>query len=341
MCEVIVKNILVTGSAGFIGFHLTLHLLQMGLKVTGVDALTDYYDVELKKKRLSILQEYSSYQHTTIRLEDKKKLLSVCEESQAEVIVHLAAQAGVRYSIDHPNEYLDTNITGTFNILECARITRVKHLLMASTSSVYGANTSLPFDESQHTDNPLTFYAATKKCGEIMAHSYSHLFELPITVFRFFTVYGPWGRPDMALFKFTQCILNGDPIDIYNGGEMYRDFTYVADLTQAIILLLERIPRRTLENDYDENASSVAPFRIVNIGNSEKVKLMDFIEAIEDSLHMKAKKNYLPMQQGDVPATWADCTLLKNLTGYQPQTHYSDGILEFVNWYREFYFHSI
>ena len=334
------KNILVTGSAGFIGFHLALHLLRMGCKVTGVDALTDYYDVELKKKRLSILEEYASYQHFTIRLEDKQRLWSLCKESQSEVIVHLAAQAGVRYSIENPQAYLDTNIAGTFNILECARDMRVKHLLMASTSSVYGANTSLPFDEGQQTDNPLTFYAATKKCGEIMAHSYSHLFNLPVTLFRFFTVYGPWGRPDMALFKFTQGILNGQPIDIYNNGEMYRDFTYVSDLTQAISLLIGHIPQRMDEknkNVHDENTCRVAPFRIVNIGNSEKVKLLDFIEAVEEALKLKAKRNYLPMQQGDVPATWADCTLLHKLTGYQPETHYKKGILAFVNWYREFY----
>jgi UDP-glucuronate 4-epimerase len=257
-----------------------------------------------------------------------------------DVIVHLAAQAGVRYSLENPKAYLDSNIVGTFNVMEAARKLNVDHLLMASTSSVYGANEEMPFSEVEKCDTPLTFYAATKKANESMAHSYAHLWDLPTTMFRFFTVYGAYGRPDLALFKFVDAILDERPIDIYNHGDMYRDFTYVDDLVRGIRLLIDAVPERPAsrdEIDEGDSLSPVAPFRIVNIGNSEKVRLLDFVDAIEDVLGKKAIRNYMPMQMGDVPATWANADLLKKLTGYQPQTHYRDGIAQFVEWYREYY----
>ena len=256
------------------------------------------------------------------------------------MIVHLAAQAGVRYSLENPRAYVDANLVGAFNVMECARELEVEHLLMASTSSVYGANEEMPFDEREKCDTPLTLYAATKKANEAMGHSYAHLWNLPTTMFRFFTVYGPWGRPDMALFKFTKGILEGTPIDIYNQGEMYRDFTYVTDLVRGIRLLIDKPPQRPESADeiapYD-SLSPAAPWRVVNIGNSDKVRLMDFVEAIETECGRKAVKNFMPMQKGDVPATWADATLLKELTGYAPQTNVKEGIRQFVAWYRDYY----
>jgi UDP-glucuronate 4-epimerase len=264
----------------------------------------------------------------------------VAESFQPQIIVHLAAQAGVRYSLENPRAYVDSNLIGTFNVMEAARKLKVEHLLMASTSSVYGANEDMPFVETEKTDTPLTFYAATKKANERMGHSYAHLWDLPVTMFRFFTVYGPYGRPDLALFKFVDAILDGRPIDIYNHGEMYRDFTYVTDLVQAIRLLIDAVPVRPASAEDIEpgdSLSPVAPFRIVNIGNSDKVRLLDFIEAIEAELGIDAKRNYMPMQLGDVPATWADADLLRRLTGYRPQTHYRDGIARFVAWFREYY----
>jgi UDP-glucuronate 4-epimerase len=259
---------------------------------------------------------------------------------EPDVIVHLAAQAGVRYSLENPRAYIDANIVGTFNVMECARELAVDHLLMASTSSVYGANDDMPFDELERVETPMTLYAATKKASESMAHSYAHLWNLPTTMFRFFTVYGPWGRPDMALFKFTRGILSGEPIDIYNNGEMYRDFTYVTDLVRAIRLLIDVPPVRPGgKEDIEEgdSLSPVAPFRVVNIGNSDKIRLLDFVEAIEAECGVEAIRNYMPMQKGDVPATWADATLLKRLTGYRPATDYREGIRQFVRWYREYY----
>ena len=258
----------------------------------------------------------------------------------ADVIVHLAAQAGVRYSLDNPRAYLESNIVGTFNVMECARELGVDHLLMASTSSVYGANEQMPFRETEKADTPLTFYAATKKATEAMAHSYAHLWNMPTTMFRFFTVYGPWGRPDMALFKFTRGILNGEPIDIYNHGQMYRDFTYVTDLVRGIRLLIDAVPQRPAAAadipDWD-SLSPAAPFRVVNIGNSDKVRLEDFVDAIEQECGVAARRNHMEMQKGDVRATWADTSLLQELTGFRPKTDVQAGVREFVAWYRDYY----
>ena len=305
----------------------------------GYDGMTEYYDVSLKKKRHTILHQNEKFSCTLSMLEAKDSLDDAVDRFQPSVIVHLAAQAGVRYSIENPGAYIDANILGTFNILEAAKKLSVEHLLMASTSSVYGANADMPFVETEKADTQLTLYAATKKANESMAHSYSNLWDLPITMFRFFTVYGPWGRPDLALYKFVAAILDRKPIDIYNNGEMFRDFTYVDDLVEAISLLINAVPKnedeaRSIDND---SLSPVAPFRVVNIGNSEKVKLLDFIDAIEETLQVEAIRNYMPMQLGDVPATWANIQLLENLTGYSPGTNYKDGIKKFVKWYRDFY----
>jgi len=339
--------VLVTGTAGFIGFHLSKVLLQEGFDVIGVDAITDYYDPQLKRARHKLLAEQGSqgarnngFRAHEFDILDFDCLSSLVRETTPSVIVHLAAQAGVRYSLEQPRAYIDTNIIGTFNIMECARQARVDHLLMASTSSVYGANEVMPFRETEQADTPLTIYAATKKAGEMMAHSYAHLWDLPTTMFRFFTVYGPWGRPDMALFKFAKAIIEGRPIDVYNHGEMWRDFTYVEDLVRAIRLLIDVPPQRPADRQAipeGDSLSPVAPFRIVNIGNSEKVRLLDFIEAIEDELGQKAERNYMDMQPGDVPATWADSSLLRTLTGYTPETNVRQGVRKFVEWYREYY----
>lgn len=334
------RRILITGTAGFIGFHLAQLLLREGFLVHGIDAMTDYYDVELKRRRHEMLYDMDGFSATECWLEDAAQLSDVAQNFQPDVIVHLAAQAGVRYSLENPRAYLESNIVGTFNIMEIARELRVDHLLMASTSSVYGANEDMPFAEIDKCDTPLTFYAATKKATEAMGHSYAHLWSLPTTMFRFFTVYGPWGRPDLALFKFVDGILDGRPIDIYNHGDMYRDFTYVEDLVKGIRLLIDAVPERPdSADDIDDgdSLSPVAPYRIVNIGNSEKVKLLDFIEAIEGALGVRAERNYMAMQKGDVPATWADASLLKSLTGYQPQTDVKDGIHKFVSWFREYH----
>lgn len=340
MREGLLRTILITGSAGFIGFHLAQALLGEGMRVVGYDGLTDYYDVELKKRRHELLSQNPGFLAQVGMLEDFETLHGLAMAEKPDMIVHLAAQAGVRFSLENPRAYVDSNLTGTFNVMECARELGVDHLLMASTSSVYGANEDMPFDERQKTDHPLTLYAATKKANEAMAHSYAHLWNLPTTMFRFFTVYGPWGRPDMALFRFTRGILEGSPIDIYNEGEMYRDFTYVGDLVRAIRLLMDAVPQRP-ESSSDipewDSLSPVAPYRVVNIGNSEKVRLMDFVTAIEEACGREAVKNFMPMQKGDVPATWADAKLLRELTGYAPQTGVREGIAEFVAWYRDYY----
>lgn len=334
------RKILITGTAGFIGYHLSKLLLEEGFFVHGFDGMTTYYDVSLKQRRHQMLLQSKNFFATEGMLEAEGALWSVAEEFKPDVIVHLAAQAGVRYSLENPRAYLDSNVIGTFNVMEAARELGVDHLLMASTSSVYGANTEMPFNETEKTDTQLTIYAATKKANESMAHSYAHLWDIPTTMFRFFTVYGTWGRPDLALYKFVDGILAGRSIDIYNNGDMHRDFTYVDDLVRAIRLLIDKPPKRPASEDDIEpgdSLSPVAPFRIINIGNSEKVKLLDFIEAIEDSLGMKAERNYMGMQTGDVPATWANADLLQRLTGYRPQTDFKDGIDRFVAWFREYY----
>jgi UDP-glucuronate 4-epimerase len=336
----LMSNILITGTAGFIGFHLATLLLEKGHRVHGFDGITDYYDTSLKLQRHRILKQYDTFSCTEALLEDMDALTECANELKPDVIVHLAAQAGVRYSLENPRSYIDSNIVGTFNVMEVAREHQVAHLLMASTSSAYGANLDMPYNETQKSDHQLTIYAATKKANEVMSHSYSHLWNIPTTMFRFFTVYGPWGRPDMALFKFTKGILEGTPIDIYNNGEMYRDFTFVDDLVHAISLLVDTPPSRGTTDakiaQWD-SLSPVAPHRIINIGNSDKIRLLDFITAIEEALGKKAICNYMEMQAGDVPATWANADLLNQLTGYKPQTNFKDGVLKFVEWYRDYY----
>lgn len=333
------KKIFITGTAGFIGYHLANLLLDQGHIVYGYDGMTDYYDVELKKGRHKSLLAKGNFTCTEGMLEDGALIDKVADEFNPDIIVHLAAQAGVRYSIENPRAYLDSNVIGTFNVMEAARRLNVEHLLMASTSSVYGANEDMPFDELEKTDTQLSMYAATKKANENMAHSYAHLWNLPTTMFRFFTVYGPWGRPDLALYLFVDAILDDRPINIFNHGDMYRDFTYVGDLVRAIQLLIDVPPVRPKSKDdieVGDSLSPVAPYRVVNIGNSEKIRLLDFIEAIEDILDKKAQRNYMPMQPADVPATWANADLLKRLTGYKPETNFKDGIKQFVDWYREY-----
>jgi len=334
------KNVLITGTAGFIGFHLARLLLSEGFAVHGYDGMTDYYDVTLKQRRHAILLQTPGFSATEGMLEDQDLLDRVADEFRPDVIIHLAGQAGVRYSLEQPRSYIESNIIGTFNVMEVARRLEVEHLLMASTSSIYGANPEMPFKETDKADGQLTIYAATKKANESMAHSYAHLWNLPTTMFRFFTVYGPWGRPDLAYFKFTKAILNGEPIDIYNHGDMFRDFTYVEDLVRGIRLLIDVPPVRPESGETVpewDSLSQNAPWRVVNIGNSDKVRLLDFVEAIEEALGQKAIRNYMGMQKGDVPATWADAELLKRLTGYAPQTDVRTGLAKFVEWYREYY----
>ncbi|OUD10536.1 UDP-glucuronate 5-epimerase [Marivivens niveibacter] len=330
---------LVTGAAGFIGSFVCRTLLEEGWRVIGLDCMSDYYDVSLKERREDILRAYDNYRSVHDKVETPNLLMSLFEQERPDAVIHLAAQAGVRYSIDNPRAYLESNIVGTFELLEAARAFPPKHMLLASTSSAYGANTEMPYVETHKADHQMSFYAATKKSTESMAHSYAHLFDLPITMFRFFTVYGPWGRPDMALFKFTKAILEGKPIDVYNYGDMKRDFTYVEDLVHAIRLLIDAVPVRPADGVVPEgdSLSPVAPFRVVNIGNNDAVQLTDFIEAIEAATGQTAERNLMPMQAGDVPATWADADLLKSLTGYAPKTSVRDGVANFVRWYRQFY----
>jgi UDP-glucuronate 4-epimerase len=332
------KKIFITGTAGFIGFHLAKLLLAEGYRVHGYDGITDYYDVALKRKRHQLLRQDTQFSMTEGMLEDETKFNKIVDDFQPEVIIHLAAQAGVRYSLENPRAYLDSNVIGAFNVMEAARRNKVKHLMMASTSSVYGANNEMPFTETEKADTQLTIYAATKKANESMSHAYAHIYDLPITMFRFFTVYGTWGRPDLALYKFVDAILDGRKIDIYNHGNMYRDFTYVDDLVHGIRLLIDAVPMRpeggiVCEGD---SLSPVAPHRVVNIGNGEKIKLTDFIDEIEECLGQKAERNYMGMQTGDVPATWANVNLLMTLTGFRPHTNFRDGIAKFVEWYRDY-----
>jgi UDP-glucuronate 4-epimerase len=331
---------LVTGTAGFIGFHVAAALVRAGHQVVGIDGMTPYYDVALKRRRHGILLQSATFAGHELMLEDMAALTEVYRASRPDVVIHLAAQAGVRYSVENPRAYVDSNVFGTFNLLELAREHAPRHFLLASTSSVYGANTKMPFEESDRTDHPLTLYGATKKATEEMAHCYAHLWKIPTTVFRFFSVYGPWGRPDMALFKFTKAILEDAPIDVYNYGDMDRDFTYVDDIAKGIVLLVDALPPDTAARtpaDEDTGLSPAAPYRVVNIGNGQPVGLLEFIEAIEASIGKRATRNYLPMQPGDVPATFADIGLLEKLTGFRPATPVAKGVAEFVAWYRKYY----
>ncbi|MFG1465213.1 NAD-dependent epimerase/dehydratase family protein [Xanthobacter sp. DSM 24535] len=333
-------RILITGTAGFIGFHLARRLLKAGHEIAGIDGLTPYYDVALKRRREALLLQNPGFSAHEVMLENQTALQDIADAFRPEAIIHLAAQAGVRYSLENPRSYVDANLIGTFNVMELARVHRVKHFMLASTSSVYGANTLMPFIEGERTDFPLTLYAATKKATEVMSHSYAHLWGIPTTAFRFFTVYGPWGRPDMALFKFTSSMLKGEPIDVYNHGDMYRDFTYVDDLVKAVALLLDVVPAAAMlpdESDETLGSSPAAPFRVVNIGKGSPVRLLDFIAEIERCVGRTAIRNYMPMQAGDVPNTYANVDLLERLTGYRPDTDISVGVAAFVDWYKDYY----
>ena len=332
------KKIFITGSSGFIGFHLAKSLLKKGMKVHGYDEMNSYYDINLKKNRLKILREYTNFSFTKNSLENKKILAKSILNFKPQFIIHLAAQAGVRYSIQKPRVYLNSNIEGTFNIIELSKKVKVRHLIIASSSSVYGANKKIPFKEIDKADTQLSIYAATKKSTESIAHSYSNIWKIPITMLRFFTVYGPYGRPDMALFKFTKGILENKKIDVYNSGKMYRDFTYIDDIVKGIESLINKAPNlRQIGKFKNDSLSPIAPFRILNIGNTKKVYLLDFIKSIEDELGKKAIKNYMPMQKGDVKTTLSDTSLLNKITGYNPKTNYKTGIKNFIHWFKYYY----
>ncbi len=331
-------KIFITGSSGFIGFHVAKRYLDKGFKVHGFDSMNNYYDIKLKKSRLKILKDYKNFSFKKGNLENQKVLNNSINKFKPSIIIHLAAQAGVRYSIKNPRVYLNSNIMGTFNIIESAKNLKIKHLILGSSSSVYGANKKFPFQEIDKTDSQISFYAATKKSTENLVHSYSSLWKLPTTVLRFFTVYGPWGRPDMAYFKFTKKILNGKKIDIYNKGKMYRDYTYIDDIVDGIFKLTNKIPKlNALKRYKNDSLSNVAPFRILNIGNTKKILLLDFINSLEKKIGKKAIKRFLPMQKGDVFSTLSDSRLLKRITGYNPKTKYQDGIEKFLDWYLDYY----
>jgi UDP-glucuronate 4-epimerase len=330
-------RVLVTGSAGFIGFHIARRLIADGHLVVGFDGMTPYYDVKLKERRHAILAKSNGFRARIGLLEDKAALEEAVADCRPDVIIHLAAQAGVRYSLEHPEAYVSANLDGMFNLLEAAREASVKHLLIASTSSVYGANSKMPFRETDRTDWPITLYAATKKAGEAMSHSYAHLWKLPTTCFRFFTVYGPWGRPDMAPIKFTTMIDEGRPIEVYGEGKMRRDFTYIDDLVEAVIRLIDTVPeagKPLLAEGVEDSLSPAGPWRVVNIGGGQPVWLMPFIETIERHLGKKAQMIMLPMQKGDVTETFADASLLAALTGFTPKTTVDEGVKALVEWYR-------
>lgn len=330
-------HVFITGAAGFIGANCAQQLLDQGHQVTGIDNMNDYYDVSLKEARLERLTTRDGFSSIEGSIETEGLLIDLFAEQKFDAVIHLAAQAGVRYSIQSPRTYLQSNINGTFELLEAARATPPRHMLLASTSSAYGANTEMPYQETQKADHQMSFYAATKKATESMAHSYAHLYNLPITMFRFFTVYGPWGRPDMAPFLFTDAIVNDRPIKVFNHGNMRRDFTYVDDLARALIMLIDTPPTDTPVNEASDSLSPVAPFRVLNIGNNDPVELGDFIKAIETSLGKEASKNFMDMQPGDVPATWAETSLLQALTGYVPKTDIQTGVQAFVDWYQSYY----
>ena len=332
-------HVLVTGAAGFIGFHVTQRLLARGDTVVGMDNLNTYYDVRLKQDRLAQLQSRSGFQFHKLDLADGAGMANLFATQRPERVVHLAAQAGVRYSLTNPHAYVESNLVGFMNILEGCRHNNVQHLAYASSSSVYGANTKMPFSVHDNVDHPVSLYAASKKANELMAHTYSHLYQLPTTGLRFFTVYGPWGRPDMALFLFTKAILNGQPIDVFNHGKMRRDFTYIDDIVEGILRVTDTVPTPNPEwsGMKPDPGTSKAPYRIYNIGNNQPVELLDFIAAIETSLGKKAEKNLLPMQPGDVPATYADVDDLMRDVGFRPATPITVGIARFVEWYRSYY----
>jgi len=334
-----VRKILVTGAAGFIGFHLSRRLLKEGDTVVGLDNLNDYYDVSLKQARLKLLQKNEGFRFIRASLADRNEMDSLFAKNGFEIVVNLAAQAGVRYSLENPYAYLDSNLTGFLNILEGCRHHPVKHLVFASSSSVYGGNTRMPFSTRDNVDHPLSLYAATKKSNELMAHAYASLYRIPCTGLRFFTVYGPWGRPDMALFLFTRAILENRPIDVFNHGKMKRDFTYIDDIVEGVVRVLDRIPEPdpAWRGDSPDPSSSFAPYRLYNIGNNRPVDLMEYITTLEDQLGRKAVRNLLPMQAGDVPATCADVDDLTADVGFRPATPITEGIRRFVAWYREYY----
>ncbi len=333
------KKILVTGAAGFIGYHLSRKLLEDGREVVGIDNLNDYYDQKLKRDRLARLQEYKGFVHSPLDIADREAMPGLFHDHGFDAVVNLAAQAGVRYSLVNPHSYVDTNLVGFVNILEGCRHTKVKHLVYASSSSVYGANTNMPFSVHSNVDHPVSLYAASKKANELMAHTYSHLFGLATTGLRFFTVYGPWGRPDMALFLFTKAILEDRPIDVFNNGNMERDFTYIDDIVEGVFRIIDRVPQPDPEwsGDDPDPATSYCPWRIYNIGNNNKEKLMRYIEVLEDCLGKTAQKNFLPLQDGDVPATYANVDALVSAIDFKPSTAIEDGIRKFVDWYREYY----
>ena len=331
---------LITGTAGFIGFHVAKRLIDEGHFVVGFDGMTPYYDVTLKERRHAILQRSNGFKAVTAMLEDRAALDRAAELADPEVIIHLAAQAGVRYSLENPKAYVDANLVGSWNMLELAKAIAPKHLMLASTSSIYGANEKIPFAEADRADEPMTLYAATKKSMELMAHSYAHLYKVPTTAFRFFTVYGPWGRPDMALFKFVDAIDNGRPIDIYGEGRMSRDFTYIDDLVESIVRLSHIAPseeNRVAPEKATDTLSRHAPFRVVNTGGGQPVELMTFVETVEKAVGRPAIHNMLPMQQGDVPRTFASPDLLAALTGFVPAITVPEGVGKFVEWYRQAY----
>ena len=332
-------KILVTGTAGFIGMHTSLRLLARGDVVVGIDNLNDYYDVNLKHARLARLREHSQFEFHRIDIADRDALNAVFLASKPDKVINLAAQAGVRYSITNPQAYIDANIQGFINVLEACRHNKVAHLAYASSSSVYGSNTSMPFNESDSVDHPVSLYAATKKANELMAHTYSHLFDLPTTGLRFFTVYGPWGRPDMALFLFANAMLKGLPIDVFNHGKMVRDFTYIDDIVEGVIRIVDQPATgdSAFDSDHPNPATSHAPYRILNIGNSQPTPLMDYIQALELALGITAIKNFLPIQPGDVPATSANTDALNAWVGFKPNTSVSQGVAQFAKWYQSYY----
>lgn len=333
------QNVLVTGAAGFIGFHLSKRLLKDGYHVFGIDNLNEYYDIKIKHSRLEHLKSYDCFQFIKIDLMEKESLDKVFNENNIEIVVNLAAQAGVRYSLENPKAYIDSNIVGFLNILECCRHHKVKHLVYASSSSVYGANTKMPFSVHHNVDHPVSLYAASKKSNELMAHTYSHLFDLPTTGLRFFTVYGPWGRPDMALFLFTKAIIEGTPIKVFNHGNMQRDFTYIDDIIEGVFRVMGNIPEpnQNWSGDAPDPGTSYNRFKIYNIGNNNPVQLAEFIDEIEKALGKKAVKNYMDIQPGDVPATYADVDDLVKDVGFKPKTPLPEGIKNFVDWYRSYY----